>query len=71
MAGLAGYTVGMSIEPDIFMGFIDMTLELAPLLNRPLTIGNKIIANRLVLAPMTFLGHIAFRQLLTDCTTAS
>ncbi len=45
---------------------IDMTTELSQLLNRPLTIGSKTIPNRLVLAPMTFLGHIAFRQLLAE-----
>ncbi len=33
-------------------------------LNTPLTIGYKRIENRLLLAPMTGLGHIAFRELL-------
>ncbi len=43
------------------------TQQLLPdLLNRPLQIGNKTIPNRLVLAPMTFLGHIAFRQVLSE-----
>jgi nifR3 family TIM-barrel protein len=41
-----------------------MGADLASRLNRPLTIGNKTIVGRLVLAPMTFLGHIAFRELL-------
>jgi len=41
-----------------------MNTELALRLNRPLTIGRAAIGNRLVLAPMTFLGHIAFRELL-------
>ena len=41
-----------------------MNTELAARLNRPLTIGNKTIAGRLALAPLTFLGHIAFRELL-------
>lgn len=36
------------------------------LLNRPLSIGGRTIANRLVLAPMTCLGHVAFRHLLLD-----
>ena len=34
-------------------------------LNQPLNIGNKSIKKRLVLAPMTFLGHIAYRELLS------
>ena len=41
--------------------------ELSALLNRPLIIGPKTIPNRLVLAPMTFLGHVVFRQVLDDC----
>lgn len=41
-----------------------MNSDLASLLNRPLTIGPTTIHRRLVLAPMTFLGHIAFRELL-------
>jgi tRNA-dihydrouridine synthase B len=43
-----------------------MTDELAALLDRPLKIGTRIIPNRLVLAPMTFLGHLAYRQLLDE-----
>ncbi len=43
-----------------------MTTQLSRMLNRPLKIGSRTIPNRLVLAPMTFLGHIAFRQLLAD-----
>jgi nifR3 family TIM-barrel protein len=39
---------------------------LSTLLNRPLTIGSKTIPRRLVLAPMTFLGHVAFRQVLDE-----
>lgn len=35
-------------------------------INRPLRIGTRTIANRLVLAPMTYLGHVAFRQLLAE-----
>lgn len=41
-----------------------MNADLASRLNRPLTIGQTRIDGRLVLAPMTFLGHIAFRELL-------
>jgi tRNA-dihydrouridine synthase B len=37
---------------------------LAALLRQPLTIGNRVIPGRLVLAPMTCLGHVAFRELL-------
>ncbi|UCF95680.1 MAG: tRNA-dihydrouridine synthase family protein [Desulfobacterales bacterium] len=33
-------------------------------LNQPLAIGTKSIAKRLVLAPMAFLGHVAFRELI-------
>ena len=43
-----------------------MTNELAALLNRPLDVGTRTIDNRLVLAPMTFLGHVAYRQLLDE-----
>ena len=39
--------------------------DLAQYLVRPLAIGNRIISNRMVLAPMAGLGHIAFRQLVT------
>ncbi len=38
---------------------------LGPLLNRPLNIGGRLLAKRLVFAPMTFLGHVAFRELLS------
>lgn len=39
--------------------------DLAQYLLSPLAIGNRTIANRMVLAPMAGLGHIAFRQLVT------
>lgn len=38
--------------------------NLARLLNTPLQIGTKTIANRLVLAPMAGLGHVAFREVI-------
>lgn len=41
-----------------------MTIELTTRINQPLTIGQSTIDRRLVLAPMTFLGHVAFRELL-------
>jgi nifR3 family TIM-barrel protein len=41
-----------------------MTGELARRINRPLTIGKTVIHRRLALAPMTLLGHVAFRELL-------
>jgi len=41
-----------------------MTTELATRLNQPLAIGQTVIDRRLVLAPMTFLGHVAFRELM-------
>jgi nifR3 family TIM-barrel protein len=40
--------------------------DLAARLNRPLAIGSTAIDGRLALAPMTFLGHIAFRELLAE-----
>jgi nifR3 family TIM-barrel protein len=43
-----------------------MNDELSGILNRPLKIGSKSISSRLVLAPMTFLGNIAFRQVLDE-----
>jgi nifR3 family TIM-barrel protein len=42
-----------------------MCTTLYEYLNKPLTIGNKTIDSRLVLAPMTFLGHVAFRELVS------
>jgi tRNA-dihydrouridine synthase B len=41
-----------------------MNSKLAKLLNRPLKVGNKFIEKRLVLAPMAFLGNVAFRELI-------
>ena len=38
--------------------------ELADLLSRPLAIGNALIEKRLVMAPMAFLGNVAFRELV-------
>jgi nifR3 family TIM-barrel protein len=38
---------------------------LAERLNRPLRIGDRSLPKRLVFAPMTFLGHAAFRELLS------
>ena len=43
---------------------IHMDTILPEILNRPLTVGGRKLTNRLVLAPMTYLGHIAFRHLL-------
>jgi nifR3 family TIM-barrel protein len=40
-----------------------MITELSNFLKQPLSIGSKTIDKRLVLAPMTNLGHIAFREL--------
>lgn len=40
--------------------------DLAKYLNQPLTIGNKQIANRLFLAPMAGLGHIAMRRTIAQ-----
>jgi len=41
-----------------------MTSNLADHLNRPLNIGNRTIPGRLVLAPLSKLGNVAFRELL-------
>ena len=43
-----------------------MVNNLATYLCQPLKIGSKTIDNRLVLAPMTFLGHVAFRELMSQ-----
>ena len=45
------------------MDVID-SATLAQYLNTPLSIGEKTIPNRMVLAPMAGLGHIAFRELV-------
>ncbi|MFO8083871.1 MAG: tRNA-dihydrouridine synthase family protein [Desulfobacterales bacterium] len=42
-----------------------MVTELSKILNRPLKIGGKFIQNRLVFAPMSMLGNVAFRELLS------
>jgi len=43
-----------------------MNSKLADILNRPLSVGNTTIEKRLVLAPMAFLGNVAFRQLVQN-----
>ncbi len=43
-----------------------MDISLATFLRQPLKIGNRTIENRLVLAPMTFLSHVAFRELVAQ-----
>ena len=43
-----------------------MIYNLAEYLRQPLKIGDKSIGSRLVLAPMSFLGHIAFRELVSQ-----
>ena len=40
--------------------------DLTDILRRPLTIGNRTINGRLVLAPMTYLGHVALRALIAS-----
>ena len=42
-----------------------MIYNLAEYLRQPLKIGDKSIDARLVLAPMSFLGHVAFRELVS------
>jgi nifR3 family TIM-barrel protein len=41
-----------------------MIAKLANILNQPLAIGNTFIPKRLVMAPMAFLGNVAFRELV-------
>ncbi len=48
------------------MTTITTKLDLARYLNTPLSIGNKTINNRMVLAPMAGLGHIALRELISE-----
>ncbi len=43
---------------------LEMKPELVDLLNQPLAIGNASIEKRLVMAPMAFLGNVAFRELV-------
>ncbi len=43
-----------------------MEKSLAEHLNRPLAIGNRTIVKRLVLAPMSQLGHVAYREMLAE-----
>ena len=43
-----------------------MIYNLAEYLRQPLNVGGKPIDTRLVLAPMSFLGHIAFRELVSS-----
>ena len=43
-----------------------MSSQLSAYLNRPLAIGNKCIAKRLVMAPMAFIGNVAFRELVAS-----
>ena len=42
-----------------------MENELSKIVNRPLAVGGKTIENRLALAPMTMLGNVAFRELVS------
>ena len=42
-----------------------MTYNLAEYLRQPLKIGSKSIEKRLILAPLTFLGNVAFRELVS------
>ncbi len=45
---------------------LNMTIELPTFLKKPLPIGSRQITNRLALAPMAGLGHIAFRELVSS-----
>jgi nifR3 family TIM-barrel protein len=50
----------------IFANDTRMIDDLSSYLNQTLLIGNKTIKKRLVLAPMTLLGHVAFRELVAS-----
>jgi tRNA-dihydrouridine synthase B len=41
-----------------------MTMEVRNFLNEPLAVGGRMLPKRLVLAPMAFVGNIAFRELV-------
>lgn len=60
----------LSLDPSPWICFISMLIKmnekLSPYISTPFTIKNKPIANRLVLAPMAGLGHIALRQLISE-----
>ena len=43
-----------------------MPKRLTEYLNRPVQIGNRHIDNRLIMAPMTFLGHVALRRVIGE-----
>ena len=43
---------------------IKTATQFSEFLNTPITIGNKSISNRMVMAPMAGLGHVAFRELV-------
>ena len=43
-----------------------MAIEISTFLKKPLKIGNRRITNRLALAPMAGIGHIAFRELVAS-----
>jgi len=43
-----------------------MAIDLRQFLHQPLTVGGRQIRGRLALAPMTYLGHVAFRELLSS-----
>jgi len=45
---------------------VKMITELSNNLNQSLSVGNRRIEKRLVLAPMTFIGNIAFRELVSS-----
>ena len=59
---------GKDRHPFSLLWFVMVTMDdnLIKWISRPLQIGGKTIANRLVLAPMTFLGNVAFRQVLGE-----
>ena len=62
--GTAGLMTQLNFETTA-ANALNTAEDLTRYLTRPLAIGNKTISNRMVLAPMAGLGHIAFRQLVT------
>jgi len=62
--GTAGLMTQLNFETTA-ANALNTAEDLTRYLTSPLAIGNKTISNRMVLAPMAGLGHIAFRQHVT------
>ncbi|CAB5082204.1 tRNA-dihydrouridine synthase DVU0661 [Olavius algarvensis associated proteobacterium Delta 3] len=56
----------MTIKSCNDFSMVDMHQRLTEYLNRPIRIGNRRIDKRLIMAPMTFLGHVALRRVIGE-----